>query len=184
MRSALPTDKHIVMRSIIAVAAQKPTGHESDQPQSGSAQEPASCQTENRNSIGPLLTPRGYSAVEAKSRPKRRARLPVRSASGRNRPRRCVRDPDAGPGLSGEQVGDAEHHEQEQQERRQLGNDQGRRQGRVEAAFKHEFGHEDVLRKVAGMGHESADVRAYFHAKRLREALSKRKRAGRPRVEE
>jgi len=48
---------------------------------------------------------------------------------------------DEKPSLTGREAGEAERHEDKDQECRQLGNDQRRREGREKAAFKQEFGH-------------------------------------------
>ena len=146
------------MRSIIALAfpAQKPTGHESDRPQKPLGPRASVC-------AKPKTAIQSVPLADAERLLSRRSRRVDRNdvqgypfARPRDEIVRAAsfRDPDAGPGESGEQVGEAEHHQQEQQERRQLGNDQGCRQRSVEAAFKHEFGHKDVLRKVVGMRHE------------------------------
>src|SRR5580704_16977091 len=45
------------------------------------------------------------------------------------------------PSLPSREAGETERHEHKDQECCQLGHDQGRREGREEAAFKQEFGH-------------------------------------------
>jgi hypothetical protein len=63
------------------------------------------------------------------------------------------RNADERPDLAGEQSRETERHEDEDQKRRQLGDDEGRRQRRKETAFKEEFGHTSrraICRKSTG----------------------------------